>query len=92
MPQHAARALNGLYNILNNIELPVEQKFKLFDIRVGFILNFGAEIWGTHNATDVELLHTQVIRSILRVKRSTNLNTLCGETGRLPLSVLENSP
>ena len=27
--QHGARALNGLYNILNNIELPVEQKFKL---------------------------------------------------------------
>ena len=44
---------------------------------------FGA----THNATDVELLHTKFIRSILRVKRSTNLNALCGETGRLPLSV-----
>ena len=55
MPQHAARALNGLYIILINIELPVEQKFKLFDIRVGFIINFGAEIWGTHKAIDVEL-------------------------------------
>ena len=67
--------LNGLYNILN-IELPVEQKFKLFDTLVGSIINFGAEIWGTHNATDVELLHTKFIRSILRVKRSTNLNAL----------------
>jgi len=65
-----------LYNILNNIELPVEQKIKLFDTLVGSILNFGAEIWGTHNATDVELLHTKFIRSILRVKRSTNLNAL----------------
>ena len=49
--QHAACALNGLYNILNIIELPVEQKFKLVDTLVGSILNFGAEIWGTHNAT-----------------------------------------
>jgi len=53
--QHATRALVGLYNILNNIELPVEQKFKLFDTLVGSILNFGAEIWGTHKAIDVEL-------------------------------------
>ena len=85
MSQHAE--LNGLYNIRNNIELPVEQKFNLFDTLVGYILNIGAEIWGTHNATDVELLHTTFIRSILRVKRSTNLNALYGETGRLPLSV-----
>ena len=85
MSQHAE--LNGLYNIRNNIELPVEQNFNLFDTLVGYILNIGAEIWGTHNATDVELLHTTFIRSILRVKRSTNLNALYGETGRLPLSV-----
>ena len=44
MSQHAE--LNGLYNILNIIELPVEQKFKLVDTLVGSILNFGAEIWG----------------------------------------------
>ena len=85
--QHAARALCGLYNILNNVELPIEQKFKLFDTLVGSILNFGAEIWGNHNATDIEQIHTKFIRSILRVKRSTNLNALYGETGRLPLSV-----
>ena len=30
-------------------------------------------------------------RSILRVKRSTNLNALYGETGRLPLSVFRKS-
>ena len=31
---------------------------KLFDSLVASILNFGAEIWGSHNATDIELTHT----------------------------------
>lgn len=54
---------------------------------VGSILNFGSEIWGMHEATDIELLHTKFLRRVLCVKRSTNLSALYGELGRVPLAV-----
>ena len=51
------------------------------------ILNFGSEIWGMHNATDIKLVHTKFLRFILGAKKSTNLSALYGELGRIPLSV-----
>ena len=38
---------------------------KLFGPLVASILNFGAEIWGSHNKTDVELIHTEFLRYVL---------------------------
>ena len=73
--------------ILNKTELPVSQKCKLFDSLVGLILNFGAEIWGSHEATDVEFIHTKFLRRVLGVKKSTNLAALYGDLGRVPLVV-----
>lgn len=67
--------------------LPTSQKIKLFDSLVGSILNFSAEIWGTHKATDIELVHTKFLPRILGVKKSTNLTALYGELGRLPLHI-----
>ena len=52
-----------------------------------YILNFGSEIWGMHDATDVERIHTKFLRYVLGVKKSTNLAALYGELGRVPLSV-----
>lgn len=53
---------------------------------VASILNYGSEIWGMHNASDVELIHTKFLRYV-GVKKSTNLDALYGELGRVPLSV-----
>ena len=85
--QHASRALYNLFSVFDNIELPASQKCKLFDSLVGSILNFGAELWGTHEATDIELVHTKFLRRVLKVKKSTNLAALYGELGRVPLVV-----
>lgn len=85
--QHASFALYNLFKILKNIELPIAQKIKLFDTLVSPILNFGSELWGTHSATDIELVHTKFLRFLLGVKKSTNLAALYGELGRIPLSV-----
>ena len=63
------------------MEIQVSQKCKLFDILVGSILNFGAEIWGTHEAADIEIIHSKFLRRILCVKKSTNLTALYGELG-----------
>lgn len=85
--QHASFALHKLFTVFQHIELPIYQKCKLFDSLVGSILNFGSEIWGMHEATDVELIHTKFIRRILGVKKSTNLAALYGEVGRVPLLI-----
>ena len=85
--QHASFALHNLFCLLKTVELPISQKCKLFDSLVGSILNFGSEIWGMHDATDVERIHTKFLRYVLGVKKSTNLAALYGELGRVPLSV-----
>ena len=84
--QHASFALYNLFTVLKNIELPIVQKPKLFDTLVSPILNFGSEVWGTHNATDIELVHTKFLRFLLGVK-ATNLAALYWELGGIPLSI-----
>ena len=85
--QHASFALYSLFTVLKNIELPIVQKLKLFDTLVSPILNFGSEVWGSHSATDIELVHTKFLRFLLGVKKTTNLAALYGELGRIPLSI-----
>ena len=85
--QHASFALYNLFTVLKNIELPIEKKLKLFDTLVSSILNFGSEVWGTHSATDIDLVHTNFLRFILGVKKTTNLAALYEELGRIPLSI-----
>ena len=63
--QHASFALYNLFTVLKNSELPIVQKLKLFDTLVSPILNFGSEVWGSHSATDVELVHTKFLRLLL---------------------------
>ena len=59
--QHASFALFNLFTVFNNADLPIPQKCKLFDTLVGSVLNFGAEIWGKHEASDIELIHTKFL-------------------------------
>ena len=69
-----------------HIELPTTQKLHLFDTLVFPILNYSSEICGMHAASDIELVHTKFLRSILGVKKSTNLYALYGGLGRTPFS------
>ena len=41
-----------------------------------------------HDATDIELIHTKILRRILGVKKCKNLTALYGELGRYPFSVI----
>ena len=64
------------------------KKSKLFAKLKGSILNFGSEIWGMHEASDIELIHTKFLRRILGVKKSTNLIALYGELRWFPLHII----
>ena len=85
--QHASIALHNLFSLFRQLDLPMSEKCKPFDVLVGSILSYGAGVWGMYEANDVEILHTKFCRWILNVKKSTNLSGLYGELGRVPLSI-----
>lgn len=87
LSQHAAFALHNLFSLFRQIEFTTSQKCKLFDVLVGSILNYSAEVWGYNDAKDVEILHTKFCRWILQVRKSTNLSGLYWELGRFPLII-----
>lgn len=56
--RHVSFALYNLFTVFNNTELSVDQMCNLFDSLVSSILNFGSEVWGMHDASDIEQIHT----------------------------------
>jgi len=85
--QHASFSLHKLFIAFNQVEFPTSRKISMFDSLVEPILNYSAEIWGYHDAPDIEIILSKFYRKILCVKRSTNLNALYGELGCLPMSI-----
>ena len=90
LAQHASYALHNLFALFRQIDIPVTEKCKLFDTLVGSILNYSSEVWGIHDAKDVEVIHSKFCRWVLNVKKSTNLSGLYGELGRVPFSANAN--
>ena len=87
LAQHASFALHKLFSLFSQMELTISKKCKLFDVLVGSVLNYGAEVWGNHEAKDIEILHTKFCRWILNVRKSTSLSGQYGELGRFPLFI-----
>ena len=56
----------------------MSEKCKLFDVLVGSILNYSSEVWGMHDAKDIEIIYTKFCCWILNVKKTTNLSALYG--------------
>ena len=88
LAEYGSHALYNLYKLFQDMNITSNEKFKLFDCLVSPVLGYAAEVWGFHGAPDIERLHTQFCRSILGVKKSTNLAALYCELGRKPLIVL----
>ncbi|KAK6183392.1 hypothetical protein SNE40_010882 [Patella caerulea] len=83
----ASKALHLLYSRIHNLNLPIDCQLKLFDHTILPILLYGCEIWGFGDLSPIETIHNQFLRNILKVKKSTPLYMLYGETGRYPLSI-----
>ena len=46
-----------------------------------------SEVWGYNKCRDIDIVHNKFCRYILCVKKSTNVDAMYGDLGRLPLSV-----
>ena len=87
LSDYGSFALHNLNRLFQNITLSYHEKFKLFDCLVGSVLSYAAEVWGFHKSPDIERLHTKFCRSLLGVKKSTNLSALYSELGRKSLII-----
>ena len=87
LANHESRALHNLFALFRQLDLPMSEQCKLFDILVDSILNYSSEVCGMHDAKDIEVIHTKFCRWILNVKKSTNLRALYGEFGRVPFII-----
>jgi len=89
----ANRAIFSLKSNLNLMKMPIQLLLKIFDTMIVPILLYGAEIWGpcgkynfdNWDKTDVEKIHTSLLKQILGLNRSTQNIMVRAEFGRLPL-------
>ena len=86
--QQATKALYYFYRRVNNLNLPLDLVFKLFDHTIIPILLFSSEVWGYEDHKFLENLHCAFLRKILHLKLSTPHFMLYAETGRFPLEIM----
>ena len=87
LSMQARKATLSLYSKINRLDLPIDCQLQLFQQTIVPIALYGCEIWGSHNLAEVEKVQTEFLRNVLRVRKSTPLFMLYGETGMEPLSV-----
>ena len=85
------QALKGLYKLQSALQkypnASVSHRLELFDKLIVPILNYGSEVWGYNDATQLETFHLQYLKQLLGVKKPTQNNFIYGELGRFPLKV-----
>ena len=92
----AIYALNSRYQLKH---LPIQAALKLFDSTIVPILLYGSEVWSIYENVDdkewdsnrIEKIHTQFLKRILGVNRSTTNIMVRGELGRYPLRIQTDS-
>ena len=91
----------GGLTVIKVLKSSFDSKFdvKLFDSTVAPILLYGSEVWGAFekscikqwDKTDIEKVHTQFLKRIIGVNRSTTNDLVRGELGRFPLRIMVES-
>lgn len=87
LSEYGPFAMHNLNRLFQNITLSDNEKFKLFDCLVGSELSYACAVWGFHSAPHIERIHTRFCRSLMGVKKSTNLAALYCELDIKPLIV-----
>ena len=80
-------------------KLPLDIAIKLFDVMISPILLYGSEVWGAYeynsnqenlhkwDKSPIEAVHTQFLKRLLGVNRSTTNLMILAETGCYPLII-----
>ena len=70
-----------------HVFISIKEQIKLFDSLGASVLKYGSEVWGYDKCRDIDIVHNKFCRYILCVKKSTNVDAMYGDLGRLALSV-----
>ena len=84
----AQKSLYALYRKIKNINIPVDLQLKLFDSLVSPVLLYASEVWGFEKLDDVEKVHLQFCKNILKIRSSTPNYMVYGELGRFPMETI----
>lgn len=84
----AQKALYGLFTKIQNITIPIDLQLKLFDALVAPILLYSSEVWGFEQKSNIEKMHLQFCKRILKIRNTTPNFMVYGELGRFPLEIL----
>ena len=83
LSEQASKAVYGLKSSLNQFgTLSTKLLFKIFDSKILPILTYGAEIWLSHTASDIERIHHSFCKYILKVPKQCPNVFARGELGR----------
>jgi len=88
LAERGNRSLHKLFTIINQYEFSTREQLNLFDKLVTPALHYSAEVWGFTKGKEIEIIHTKLLRKILKVNKSTNLAGMYGELGRYPLYII----
>jgi len=67
LANQSLKSLFALNSIFDTVALETTDKIKLFDSLVAPILNYSPEVWGFHDANDVENIHLKLLKQVLGV-------------------------
>ena len=89
--KQVSQAKKAMYSLMiksKKLRLPIDIQLDLFNRLVVPILLYGSEVWGYENLTQIEGLHNQYCKQLLRLRKNTMNHMALGELGRLELSRL----
>ena len=61
LANQSLKSLFGLNSIFDIVALETTDKIKLFD---SLVLNYFSEVWGFHDANDVENIHLKLLKQV----------------------------
>ena len=83
----AQKALFTMYRKIRNITFPVDLQLQLFDTLIVSIILYSSEVWGFEKKYNIDKMHLQFCKKILKVRNSTPNVMAYGELGRVPLEI-----
>ena len=84
----AKRAMFSLISKARKLQLPLDLQCHLFDTCIVPILLYGCEVWGFSNLSEIEKVHNQFCKYILKLNVATANCMARGELGRPRLECL----
>lgn len=83
LAEKATKSLYSIKQMLNRYpNIDISSAFKVFDGKIMPILMYGSEIWGLHNGENIEIVHNNFCRFILKVHNNASTLAVRGELGR----------